>query len=239
MPAAASAASTASAPVPPPSVAEPVAPPVAVPTVAPSAFEHVARLPDDRTSQQIGGKVAEVLWGYYGQQGSAGTALASPSAPGLAAEAYDDAYADTLLAVPEFSRVEPARIPPNHSTPDPVPPAPASPSPSQPAAAIPVAEPVAVPVPMPAALSVAPPLLHVANTVPRYQIFQRPRAAEAPAVQVPAVTPEPPRVPEQRQHVVQLGFIDGTTLDLWRDHPAAKALRAAAEALTLREPSSH
>jgi hypothetical protein len=42
----------------------------------------------------------------------------------------------------------------------------------------------------------------------------------------------------QRAHVVQLGFVDGSTMDLAGDHPAAKALRAAAIALTVRDQSS-
>lgn len=159
-----------------PSSAVPPAPP-------PPPFVMPSRLPDNRTPEQIGGKVAEVLWGYYGQHAAAGTPLTSAVAPGAASPAYDDAYADTLLAEPLLA--EPLFAEPLIAGPAPV--------------------------------------------APRHPpVVARPAFA-APAVQVAAA----PVLP--RPHVVQLGFMDGTTLELAGDHPAAKALRAAADALTLRE----
>lgn len=201
----------------------------AVPPPPPApAFTMPARLPDDRTPEQIGGKVAEVLWGYYGQQGIPGTPLTEAAAPAAPSPAYDDAYADSLL-------VEPAPCAP------PAPPPPAV----EPAPAPVVSEPPPPPfVPPPPAPAVSP----VVAAAPRYQVFERkPQsivAALAPEpVPVPVVDPVPEPVPDAataasiprpRLHVVQLGFVDGTTMDLAGDHPAAKALRAAAEALTLR-----
>jgi hypothetical protein len=156
-----------------------------------------ARLPDDRTNQQIGGKVAEVLWGYYGQQGVSGTPLTEVAAPTVASQVYDDAYADTLLAAPPL---ETDVYPPPVFTP---------------------------PVITPPVTSVVREHAPVVAAAQRYQVFQRVRRPEPVAI-----------VPQQRAQVVQLGFIDGTTMDLAGDHPAAKALRAAADALTMRERSS-
>ena len=155
-----------------------------------------SRLPDNRSAQQIGGKVAEVLWGYYGQQGAPGTPLTSAAVvPMAASPAYDDAYADTLLAEPTYplDLFAPPAIAPVHT----------SPAPSL--AAAPTA-----PVAPTAAFAVVP---------------AAPVMASAPA---PALPPRP-------AHVVQLGFVDGSTMNLAGDHPAAKALRAAADALTLRD----
>jgi hypothetical protein len=227
--------------------AAPAMPPVPESTrpAAPPAFEHVPRLPDDRTSQQIGGKVAEVLWGYYGQQGGSGSPLAAPYAPGGVAQAYDDAYADTLLAAPDVPTLAPLTLVERVAV------APALPLP------IPVAPPV-LPA-EPPVLPAAPPVVTApAPAVSRYQVFQRFRAAvPVPPPELPitvqqeppvaVVAPRPPvaivapkvaSAPILRPYVVQLGFMDGTTMDLAGDEPAAKALRAAALALTLREQSS-
>lgn len=191
---------TQSSPLPP----LPPQPPFALPAppVAP------ARLPDeDRTAAQIGGKVAEVLWGYYGQQGVSGTPLTQAPAPIAPSPVYDDAYADTLIE-------------------------------ERPPGVAPVAR--ITPVVVPAPVRPAP---------PKFQVYERLRPAVAAAVMpitapvpLPVAAPAPaaaPMSPAQRPYVVQLGFVDGTTMDLSRDHPAAKALRAAADALTLRAASSH
>lgn len=186
------------------------------------------RLPDDRTPGQIGDKVADVLWGYYGQQGIPGTPLTPATAQAAPSTVYDDAYADTLLA-------EPAAI------------------------SAPVVSPVvAQPAPVAQVSLVIAPTLPVVPATPRYQVFERirPFAPKAPVhvlvpvaaptlpvsvqAQVPArvQAPVPAPLPVQRPHVVQLGFVDGTTVELPGEHPAAKALRSAAAALTMRVESS-
>jgi hypothetical protein len=69
---------------------------------------------------------------------------------------------------------------------------------------------------------------------PRFRVYERPHPAAQPVDQPIAepVVPEP-RVPAARR-VVQLGFVDGSTLELPGDDPAVRALRSAAAALTLR-----
>ncbi len=169
-------------PAPAATVAEPALP-VVLPTPprepAPGPVPHVSvpqRLPDDRTTEQIGGKVAEVLWSYYGQQGPPSNPLApEPALPPV----YDDSYLEAQFAAP------PAELPP--------PPAP-------------VAD---------AHLGAVTPVVAAESSSPRYRVFDR--------------------VDVRRAHVVQLGFLDGSTLELASDDPAAKALRAAAAALTLRD----
>jgi hypothetical protein len=212
--------------------------PVAVPAVAPSMaaptpttgvppashvpprFQMPSRLPDDRTNEQIGGKVAEVLWGYYGQQGVPGTPLTtSDVVPVATSPAYDDAYADTLLAQSE--------VPPKPALLDQL-----VARPLQPPSMAPryqVFERLPTPVPMVPMTEIAVPALPPLMTAPS---ALTPAPATAPA-HVAA-----PVLPVQRPHVVQLGFVDGSTMDLAGDHPAAKALRAAAIALTLRDQSS-
>jgi hypothetical protein len=166
---------------------EPPAPEAAAPLPPPPA-----RLPDDRTPEQIGDKVADVLWSYYAQQGTTGTPLASPTA---AAPAYDDSYDDAYDAAlfapgTHFATAQQELVQP-------------------PAAATVVTPAVAAP--------------------PRFRVYERPRPVAAAAA---------PLVPERRvapdRRVVQLGFVDGSTLELLADDPAAKALRSAAAGLTLR-----
>jgi hypothetical protein len=198
------------------------------------------RLPDDRTTDQIGEKVAEVLWSYYGQQGVAGTPLAAEAAP---APVYDDSSALAHPAVPVYAEpfIAPFIAPVEVAEPV-VPAEPIAPAP-----------PVVVPV-------VAPPAttgVVAAAASDRFVLFERRRLSPPPQA-VPAVAdipqqfvpvdapvwPEPSHAlpveamvaePVRREHAVQLGFLDGSTFDLAADDPAAKALRAAAQALTLRD----
>jgi hypothetical protein len=160
-----------------------------LPAVAADAVPP-ARLPDDRTMEQIGGKVADVLWSYYAPQGAPGTPVATTAA---VAPAYDDNYDDAYDAAvfAPGSQVEPAPQAP-------VPPAARLPS--------------------------------TAAARPRFRVYERRRPAAQPIAE--PVVPEP-RVPAARR-VVQLGFVDGSTLELPGDDPAVRALRSAAAALTLR-----
>ena len=206
-----------------------------------------ARLPDDRTPEQIGGKVAEVLWNHFEQQGGGGTPLIQPAAS-VATQAYDDAYADTLLAEtvvapavvapavvsapatftqivtrpsvperqrPKFQIYERFRVPiaPAMSVTIPV---------RLPASAPPVTAPQEATPPESASAEIAP--LLDATIAP----VEQPPAPAGRHVQTALAVVPPPRI-----NVVQLGFLDGSTVDLASDHPAAKALRAAALALTV------
>lgn len=227
-------------PPPPPPTAAPVllAPPVDAPVLPPTN-----RLPDDRTPEQIGNKVAEVLWGYYRANGIPGAAAAPAPAADGQSPAYDDAYADTLVhppvqeLLPEAQPVVPAMFTPIIIRP--VPATPVGPRfriferarPSQPLATVAVTAPVLLPPGPVAAPAVPAPPPPPPPPPPAAAPAPVPVPVPAPA---PAIVPVPMDMPAQRQHVVQLGFMDGTTLDLAGDHPAAKALRAAADALTLR-----
>lgn len=243
------------------------------------ALATLPRLSDARTSEEIGSKVAEVLWGYYGQQGVPGTSLTTSAPPEDVSPAYDDAYVDFVVDEPSPSQVNDvpvaqvaerdeilaAEVAVEALIPD-VPVAPVvAPAAYADADVVrlltaPTLEPI-----FPSALTqlvwrqpVAPP-----PATPRYRVFERVRRpAETPAV-TPSLTPsmhvtapvrlpapaaptperteqsaDTPADPAPRGHVVQLGFLDGSTLELVDAHPAAKALRAAARALTLRDSSS-
>jgi hypothetical protein len=245
----------------------------AVPLVSPPEIPS-ARLPDDRTTEQIGEKVADVLWNYYGQQPAAPTPLVeSPVA--AATPTYDDTYDSALLDFPELAtppvqpvpwergfqpllqpwpevpKVAPAAVTPIVAAPPPAAPPTAAPPPVAPPPAPPrfrVFERVAAPAPTVLPVVTAP------VAAPRVAAVVAPVAPVEQAAQSPEWAPEPTpvlvrsavaNVPvpamsrlavlESSQSGVQLGFVDGTTLDLPRDDPAAKALRAAADALTLRE----
>jgi len=182
-----------------------------------------ARLPDDRTPEQIGGKVAEVLWNHFEQQGAPSAAVV-PAVSSAATQAYDDAYADTLLA---DSRA-PAPTAPAFTQIITRPAAPERKRPQfqiyqrfrQPAAVPAMSVTAPVRLPLPVQQQAAPP---EATPLPA----ARPQLATIP-IDLKAAAVEPPRV-----NVVQLGFLDGSTVDLASDHPAAKALRAAALALTV------
>jgi hypothetical protein len=227
-------------------------PRVSEPVVAPPP----ARLPDDRTTEQIGEKVADVLWSYYGQQPTESTPLA-PSPVVTATPTYDDSYDSALLDLPEL-------VPPLVQPPPPVQPLPwergfqplLQPWPEvptlAPAAVTPVVAPPAAPprfrvfervAPSPPAVApvvtapvVAPPVVAPPVAPPQVVPVVAPlRPALTAAAEALAPTASRLAVLEPRRSGVQLGFVDGTTLDLPLDDPAAKALRAAADALTLRD----
>ncbi|MEP7055576.1 MAG: hypothetical protein ABI912_10050 [Actinomycetota bacterium] len=180
------------------------------------------RLPDDRTTGQIGGKVAEVLWTHYASQGLTGTPLTPSAAQIATSPSYDDAYADTLfeLAPPVVvAAPQPTFTPVLHRL------------------GAPVVAPVRFQVferlrPLPPAAAVVTSVVTTTASVQLVHDEPAPMPVE-PEAEAAAVTVPP--VPEKRFHVVQLGFLDGSTMDLAGDHPASKALRAAAAALTLRE----
>lgn len=231
----------------------------APPPVAP-AVKPPARLPDDRTTDQIGEKVADVLWGYYGQQIAPSAPLAA-STLATATPTYDDSYDSALLDFPDLApppvqplpwerdfqpllqpwrpvpTVEPAAVTPVVAPP-PAPPAPPQfrvferVAPRPPAVLPVVTAPVAAP-PAPPVIAPLAPVPVVAPAVAPVSAPVAPAAAAAPESLAPAASRL--AVLEPCRSGVQLGFVDGTTLDLPRDDPAAKALRAAADALTLRE----
>lgn len=234
--------------VPAPSVLELPVPAPSVPALPPLPMP-LPRLPDDRTTEQIGEKVADVLWSYYGQQPAARTALVPASPMGLQIETYDDDYDSVLLDFPEFAPPAAPAAPAAVSTVVVVPQPPKFRvfertrvllEPDEVAALPPVAlitTPVAAPV-LPVAMPLASPVLPTAPpvTVPSDGV---PATAAAPhgtrGTARKTLSFGTAAAVEPRRSGVQLGFIDGSTLDLPGDDPAAKALRAAADALTLRD----
>jgi hypothetical protein len=191
---------------------------------APPAETTPARLPDDRTMEQIGGKVADVLWSYYAQQGASVTPSASPAALAAYDDSYDDAYDAALFAAQSHIESAPQ---------EPVQPAALRAATREEDPWAPVLQPADLREAqrLAAATTAAPPVVTAAVPAPpRFRVYERRRSVSLPLAE--------PVVPERRiladRRVVQLGFMDGSTLELSGDDPAAKALRSAAAALTLR-----